>query len=479
MANVNGNKCIDEKEYKTPCADCHDTKIEQNDPKLEMLKTAKIDAINKKTNVLRKKAQKNEKSDEEDWKSKYLEWIAVLPAGGLQLLAGVLVKNIWKSLAILLLGILILKEAEHILERNSEDSIDKWKKRILNNEIVIHFKKEKIRKGIFQEDIEFTQYEIEYQKERETASWKHIKDLFAYQNKIKRAVKRAIGLAVFVDSFNVVIEEFNNLDASETIGQSGSMANKDNADSYKVEKKEVRKTKERTEARTNEEVEVDETEEAFKLLWNLYLSDLQMDEIASPENALSEAKGFCIRWIDDKYFTDIQQWAYTDMEVYSLDNFVNVTLKEANIVANDNVNGSILLELGRVYSNSIDEFLSSCGSVNITERTIGIVCLRGMDIYMSVLRHGVSRKSIKEECYRGTALLLREFADEVYEKQKYRELDKEQKEEQSAKEFILYTYSAACYENAVEYGDVSCKKEAEKMKMAAKDNWVSFEKWIP
>lgn len=29
MANVNGNKCIDEKEYKTPCADCHDTKIEQ------------------------------------------------------------------------------------------------------------------------------------------------------------------------------------------------------------------------------------------------------------------------------------------------------------------------------------------------------------------------------------------------------------------------------------------------------------------
>ena len=69
-----------------------------------MLKTAKIDAINKKTNVLRKKAKKNEKSDEEDWKS-----------------------NIWS-------GLLFCR----------------------------------------QEDIEFTQYEIEYQKERETASWKQM-----------------------------------------------------------------------------------------------------------------------------------------------------------------------------------------------------------------------------------------------------------------------------------------------------------------
>lgn len=481
MAAVNGKREIDEKEYKNPCTDCHDNKIEQND--LEELKAVKINKINRKIKTLRKKAKENKKSDEKDWKSTYLEWIAVLPVGGFQLLADVLVKNIWKSLAILLLGIFILKKIEHIIEKISKKSIGKWKNRILNCEIIIHFKNEKIRKGIFQEDIGFTQYEIECQKERKAASWECIQDLFAFQNRVKRIVRRAIGLAVFVVGLNVAIVGFNNLDASETIEQGDNMANKDNADSYKAEQKQKGKTEERTEViaeeETNEEEEVDETEEAFNLLWNLYLSDLQMDEIVSPENALSEAKNFCVQWIDDKYFTDIQQWAYTDMEVYSLDNFVNVTLKEANIVANDNVNGSILLELGRVYSNSIDEFLSSCGSVNITERTIGIVCLRGMDIYMSVLRHGVSRKSIKEECYRGTALLLREFADEVYEKQKYRELDKEQKEEQSAKEFILYTYSAACYENAVEYGDVSCKKEAEKMKMAAKDNWVSFEKWIP
>lgn len=137
------------------------------------------------------------------------------------------------------------------------------------------------------------------------------------------------------------------------------------------------------------------------------------------------------------------------------------------------------MKLGKTYSSSIDEFLESCGGVNITERTIGIACLRGTDIYMSALRHGVSRKSVKEECYKGAALLLREFADEVYEKQKYRELDKLQKEEQSAKEFVLYTYSAVCYENAAEYGDALCKKEAEKMKAAAKDNWASFKNWVP
>lgn len=204
-----------------------------------------------------------------------------------------------------------------------------------------------------------------------------------------------------------------------------------------------------------------------------------MDEIVSPENALSEAKNFCVQWIDNEHFKEIDRWLYTDMEVYDLESFRNVTLKERNLSINDNANGSILLKLGKTYSSSIDEFLESCGGVNITERTIGIACLRGTDIYMSALRHGVSRKSVKEECYKGAALLLREFADEVYEKQKYRELDKLQKEEQSAKEFVLYTYSAVCYENAAEYGDALCKKEAEKMKAAAKDNWASFKNWVP
>lgn len=481
MAAVNGKREIDEKEYKNPCTDCHDNKIEQND--LEELKAVKINKINRKIKTLRKKAKENKKSDEKDWKSTYLEWIAVLPVGGFQLLADVLVKNIWKSLAILLLGIFILKKIEHIIEKISKKSIGKWKNRILNCEIIIHFKNEKIRKGIFQEDIGFTQYEIECQKERKAASWESIQDLFAFQNRVKRIVRRAIGLAVFVVGLNVAIVGFNNLDASETIEQGDNMANKDNADSYKAEQKQKGKTEERTEViaeeETNEEEEVDETEEAFNLLWNLYLSDLQMDEIVSPENALSEAKNFCVQWIDNEHFKEIDRWLYTDMEVYDLESFRNVTLKERNLSINDNANGSILLKLGKTYSSSIDEFLESCGGVNITERTIGIACLRGTDIYMSALRHGVSRKSVKEECYKGAALLLREFADEVYEKQKYRELDKLQKEEQSAKEFVLYTYSAVCYENAAEYGDALCKKEAEKMKAAAKDNWASFKNWVP
>ena len=128
---------------------------------------------------------------------------------------------------------------------------------------------------------------------------------------------------------------------------------------------------------------------------------------------------------------------------------------------------------------SVDEFLEANGDDNVTERTVGIACLRGMDIYMSVLRHKVTRKSIKEECYKGVALLLREFADEVYEKQKYKKVGKREEEECSAKEFVLYTYSAVCYENASEYGNSSYKKDAEKMKMAAKDNWEAFKKWVP
>ena len=33
--------------------------------------------------------------------------------------------------------------------------------------------------------------------------------------------------------------------------------------------------------------------------------------------------------------------------------------------------------------------------------------------------------------------------------------------------------------DAAEYGDALCKKEAEKMKAAAKDNWASFKNWVP
>lgn len=56
MAAVNGKREIDEKEYKNPCTDCHDNKIEQND--LEKLKAVKINKINRKIKTLRKKQKK-------------------------------------------------------------------------------------------------------------------------------------------------------------------------------------------------------------------------------------------------------------------------------------------------------------------------------------------------------------------------------------------------------------------------------------
>lgn len=98
---------------------------------------------------------------------------------------------------------------------------------------------------------------------------------------------------------------------------------------------------------------------------------------------------------------------------------------------------------------------------------------------MGVLRCKVTRNSIKEECYKNTAILLREFADTVYENKKNKKVDKRQRDEYSAKEFVLYIYSAVCYEKAAKYGDISWKKEAQKMQNAAKENWEAFEEYVP
>ena len=138
--------------------------------------------------------------------------------------------------------------------------------------------------------------------------------------------------------------------------------------------------------------------------------------------------------------------------------FERVKKQEASVSQRNNVNAKTLLDLGKDYSEAVDEFLKSDNSSYITDRIFGVACLRGTDIYMSALRHNITDHRIKAERYKRTALLLREYADEVYEKQKYKECDSKQVNEWSAKEFILYVFSAVCYEQAKECGDTSSEK---------------------
>lgn len=96
-----------------------------------------------------------------------------------------------------------------------------------------------------------------------------------------------------------------------------------------------------------------------------------------------------------------------------------MTKQEKNLSQKNNVNAKILLDLGRSYVEAVDRFLNSNNASNITDRIVGLACLRGTDIYMSAIRHNMTDHTIKSKCYRGTAILLREYADEVYEKQKF------------------------------------------------------------
>ena len=484
MAAVNVKKDTDEKEAKNSPAECHEPRKEHRGLNLETVKYKKEKALDEKVATFKEKLAK--KKEDADWKSRLLESISLLPASIIGMVVSILMKIALWNIIVLLVLVIILILLYGATGKELDERISRKKEKIVNYEMIMYIGQKKLEKRNSQDTEESIIYQVQQKREAQKSSWKQLKSLLIYQYKIKKIIHRSIMVALAMIAFIFVKDAPFKSNQTELTEQNNTVANKDNTDVFMAEENESEKTK-KTEIDETSSVNTekrtasvdDETEEAFEYLWNLYLGELETYELVSAEEALPAAKRFCKLWTSNTDIKDTDQWAYTDMEVYSLREFETVFLKEKNLSENNNVNGSILLEVGKSYSISVDKFLEVNRDDNITERTVGIACLRGMDIYMSVLRHKVTRKSIKEECYKGVALLLREFADEVYEKQKYKEVDKREEEEYSAKEFVLYTYSAVCYENAAEYGNPSYKKEAEKMKIAAKDNWKAFKKWVP
>lgn len=223
---------------------------------------------------------------------------------------------------------------------------------------------------------------------------------------------------------------------------------------------------------SKDEKAVDQTEDAFRNLWNKYMGELETREIVNMDEALAIAKESCICWgenVDDEL-----EWAYSDIETYGFSVFGKVKTQEEDISRRTNVNAKIFLDLGRGYSEAVDEFLKSENTSYFTYRVVGVACLRGTDIYMSAVRHNITNHETKAECYKKTALLLREYADSVYENQKKNELDANIIDDWSKKEFILYIFSAVCYEEAEKLGDRSSAEEAIKMKLSENDNWKAF-----
>ena len=484
MAAVNVKKDTDEKEAKNSPAECHEPRKEHRGLNLETVKYKKEKAIDEKVATFKEKLAK--KKEDTGWESGLLEGVSLLPASIIGMVVSILMKNALWNIIVLLVLVIILILLYGATGKELDERISRKKEKIVNYEMIMYIGQKKLEKRNSQDTKESIIYQVQQRREAWKSSWEQLESLLTRQYKIKKVIRRSIMVAFVMVVFicaKGVISKSEGIESSE---QNNTVADKDNADVFKVEQNESEKTK-KTEIDETSSVNTekrtasvdDETEEAFEYLWNLYLGELETYELVSAEEALPAAKRFCKLWTSNTDVKDTDQWAYTDMEVYSLREFETVFLKEKNLSENNNVNGSILLEVGKSYSISVDKFLEANREDNITERTVGIACLRGMDIYMSVLRHKVTRKSIKEECYKGVALLLREFADEVYEKQKYKEVDKREEEKYSAKEFVLYTYSAVCYENAAEYGNPSYKKEAEKMKIAAEDNWKAFKKWVP
>ena len=453
-----------------------ETVKEQNGLNRKQLEYEKSKEIEKEMKNHTKKVKEEAKN--KDWYSLLIGVVSILPSGLIDFFTGFLVQNKWKKVSVYLVFVIVLMILLYFIEKSYVNSIRKEKLSIRRNRMEIYYgeiKKEKSQE--LKDDIE---YHMEQQKTQEKNSWNNIDKILRHRT----ALKKGIILSIFVVGFAGVVSFAAALNTDSSEVNTNNSAEGDGGDVETTLTLEATPMPEITptlEVMPDPEItsapEVDETEAAFRYLWNVYLGNLETCELKDAEMALTRAKQFCAGW--DKDIKDTGSWAYTDMELYSWDAFNDTFSKEKSLSVNTNVNASILLELGKSYSNSVDTFLESNGDSNVTERTVGLACLRGTDIYMSVLRHKVTRNAIKEECYKSTALLLREFADEVYEGKEYKESDEQQKQKYSAKEFVLYTFSTVCYEEAAKYGDTSWKGEAEKMWEAAKNVWNAFEEYVP
>lgn len=402
MAAVNVKKDTDEKEAKNSPAECYEPRREHRGLKLETVKYKKEKALDEKVDTFKEKLGK--KKEDTDWKSILLEGASLLPASITGTIVSILMKNALWNIIVLLVLVIILILLYGATGKKLDERISRKKEKIVNYEMIMYIGQKKLEKRNSQDTKESIIYQVQQRREAWKSSWEQLESLLTRQYKIKKVIRRSIMVAFVMVVFicaKGVISKSEGIESSE---QNNTVADKDNADVFKVEQNESEKTKKaeidetssvNTEKRTAS-VD-DETEEAFEYLWNLYLGDLETYELVNIEDALPVAKQFCRRWINNNDIKDTDQWAYTDMEVYSLREFETVFLKEKNLSEKNNVNGSILLEVGKSYSISVDEFLEANGDDNVTERTVGIACLRGMDIYMSVLRHKVTRKSIAAE----------------------------------------------------------------------------------
>lgn len=473
MASVNNDQTKRKKDVKNKITACPKNQKEQSELTLRLLKSEKRDEIEKLADNYEKNLRK--KFKQRDWKSFLSNIKSFFAFSFIETGVGICWRN---SPLIVVMALFFMIAILYILCEISAVLIARKKNEMQEEEIRYCIDEEKNKQSdsmICDVDNEF----IKNQKRKNKKIQCHrLKALI----KIRITSQRCIP-AVFILGIIVCVILFGMKEKNET--------EQDNVGSQNVEisSDEMQNEKEQMDTNTTvpssldenvveqtvEQKEIDETGDTVKNLWNKYMGELETSEIANMNDALSVARENCICWGETT--DDEPIWLYTDMEMYSFDAFKNVSKQEENISQRNNVNAKTLYDLGKNYSESVCGFLKSCSESEITDRIIGLACLRGVDIYMSAIRHNLTDHKMKANCYRGAAILLREYADEVYEKQKYKELDSEQVNEWSAKEFMLYIFAAACYEQAQEYGNTSNEENVYKMKMAAKDNWEGFKNY--
>ena len=298
MAAVNVKKDTDEKEAKNSPAECHEPRKEHRGLNLETVKYKKEKALDEKVATFKEKLAK--KKEDTGWKSGLLEGVSLLPASIIGMVVSILMKNALWNIIVLLVLVIILILLYGATGKELDERISRKKEKIVNYEMIMYIGQKKLEKRNSQDTEESIIYQVQQKREAQKSSWKQLKSLLIYQYKIKKIIHRSIMVALAMIAFIFVKDAPFKSNQTELTEQNNIVANKDNTDVFMAEENESEKTKKteidetlsvNTEKRTAS-VD-DETEEAFKYLWNLYLGELETYELVSAEEALPAAKRFC------------------------------------------------------------------------------------------------------------------------------------------------------------------------------------------
>lgn len=189
-------------------------------------------------------------------------------------------------------------------------------------------------------------------------------------------------------------------------------------------------------------VPADIAQHYYDLLWNNYFTSFATMETFSTDQDLEYAKSVIeTTWLSQNIIS-IPYWPIEEIEIYNqpeTQNLYQKTTRMENQLRQENTDENLFLT-GTTYVEATSEHIRSTqNNTTFNERDLGVACLRGVDLLMKYIRNQTGDSPNTGKAFYSAACLLQHSADYVYN-------------ETGNNAYILYAFSYACNDKALQFG---------------------------